>query len=145
MGRYGPGRQFIGEASCHNLAIFRWLAAIAGGVAIAMFVGRLESRRFDAALWVISLLYFYAVAQTGDLFENGQIFENVVFALLLILKLLLFFFVMWPLQSGRMLYYIFALSEISHRDERLRGIRQSALNSTSVGLHAAVGLTPATY
>lgn len=116
----------IAGVHLHDLGTFRWLSAFAGGVAMALFVGRLESRRFDAPTWLIALLYLYAVAQGAwaleGLTEIRPIVKNAMFSLFLILKLLFFFYVLWALQSGRMLYYIYSLAKVSRRDEATLGL-----------------------
>ncbi len=88
---------------------FAAVSAIAGGTLMALFVSRLESRRFRGLTPVITLLLLYAVLQSGWALERNANEPEYVSILLyftyLVLKLLLFGYVTWILQSGIMLYY----------------------------------------
>jgi hypothetical protein len=87
-----------------------YFLGIAGAVVLALFVGRLNSKFIDAPIWVIALLYVYAAIQplypviiSGQEQDkiSGAVFTNAA----LVLKVILFLFVTWLLESGRLLFY----------------------------------------
>lgn len=87
--------------------VFQWISGVGAAVAIALFVGRLESKTIDPPRGLVVTLYFYAaiqVAWPNFLIQNKL--EVVILSLALILKCLLFLFVAWLLQSGVLMYYM---------------------------------------
>jgi hypothetical protein len=91
---------------------FNWFLGIAGATALALFVGRLDSKFINAPVWVIGLLYIYASIQPlypvinpvpviNEDKISGAVLTNAAF----FLKIILFLFVNWLLESGRILFY----------------------------------------
>ena len=112
------------NAHLHDLSIFRWVSAFSGGVAMALFVGRLEGTRLGALSWSAPVFYFYAVATAGWVLEGDvalpRPFAYVLYSSYLVLKVVLFFLVLWLLQTGRMLYHIYWLRRAGRREDQLR-------------------------
>jgi hypothetical protein len=42
---------------------FDWIEGLIGGIALALFVGRLDSRFIQTSRWIIAILYIYAIIQ----------------------------------------------------------------------------------
>lgn len=82
------------------------LTGITAGVAMALYVGRLQSRFLGPRFWILYLLYSYTAIQPLVLYldihpEWG--WKILDFALLL--KCLLYLYVTWLFQSGLLLFY----------------------------------------
>ena len=90
-----------------QIHIFQWIGAAAGGVALALMIGRLGSKAIGAPIWVVALLYLYAVLQ-GAIISFGGVSaaEELLFLLALALKSVLVLFLTWVLASQRLTIYI---------------------------------------
>jgi hypothetical protein len=103
-----------------------WASAIASGLAMALVVGRLDSKFADPPTWAVTLLYLYALIQVlWERFGQDPVVETVVISAALMLKCLLFLIVAWMLQSGVLFFYLDRLAYLitnveSERTEYLR-------------------------
>ncbi len=91
------------------------ISGIFGGVAMALFVGRFQSKFLKSpdktTDQLIIVLYFYTVIQTlfiffGDDTEEGKWWAAAVIHAALYLKCLLILYMFWLFQSGRLLFYL---------------------------------------
>jgi hypothetical protein len=91
------------------------LSGILGGVAMALFVGRFQSKFLKSpdktTERLIVVLYFYTVIQTlfifyGDDSVAGKWTAAAVMHFALYLKCLLILYMFWLFQSGRLLFYL---------------------------------------
>jgi hypothetical protein len=115
------------EACCHfldgehsNVWIDRinWVAGFAGGVALALLVGRLESDFIKPPIWLIAALYFYSVIQGAHgTFRTTVRMERLLLSLALPLKCLLLMLVAWFLESDRLLSYMRAVRGLQMEEE----------------------------
>lgn len=81
-------------------------SGVAGAIAMALLVGRLQSKFFGPRLWVLVALYSYTAIQPLFLYlEKNDIWAVVLIAFALILKCLLYLYTAWLLQSGDLLFY----------------------------------------
>lgn len=88
-------------AGSYESNAFQWLGGYAGGVALALFVGRLESRFIEPPVWLIIVLYVYAVIQGGlGAFHLTPTHKFVLLDCAFVFKCLLFLFVSWLFESG---------------------------------------------
>jgi hypothetical protein len=90
-----------------------WLSGVLGGVALALYVGRLQSKLLGSAVWLPPLLYFYTALQP----LYAHIDQDLQWALWLIsgalaLKCLLYLYVVWLFKSGRLLYYFLRIRRV---------------------------------
>jgi hypothetical protein len=109
----------LAECACtwrewrEQILYFRLIGGAAGGVALALLVGRLESKALSAPVLVIVLLYLYAVLQGAmTAIDNSPDLEQAAFLLALPLKCVLFLFINWVLGSGRLMTYIRRVREL---------------------------------
>lgn len=99
--------------------ILRGLEALCGGLAIALLVGRLESRRLGTRLWVVMMLYGYASIQFAQFFFDPtmvsdcpnsvfgpSVFQLVMTSVALPLKAILLLSFSGPIRSGRLYHYL---------------------------------------
>jgi serine/threonine protein kinase len=91
--------------------ISKLISGIFGGVAMALFVGRFQSKFLKSPDWLIITLYLYTVIQTlfifyGDKSVEGKGWAAVVIHAALFLKCLLILYMFWLFQSGRLLFYL---------------------------------------
>jgi hypothetical protein len=108
-----------GMAGNRQLDLFVDLAIGAlSGVAMAFFVGRLESRLLRPPRWLLMALYCYATLQFGygflavD-FKQPILWEPLFFFIVLLLKILLALFVNWLVGTGNLLFYLRYMSELN--------------------------------
>ncbi|HEX7315709.1 MAG TPA: winged helix-turn-helix domain-containing protein [Pyrinomonadaceae bacterium] len=90
-----------------------WLSGVLGGVAMALYVGRLQSKFLGSAVWLPPLLYFYTALQP----LYAHIAQDRQWAVWLIsgalaLKCLLYLYVVWLFKSGRLLYYFLRVRRV---------------------------------
>ncbi len=88
------------------------------GIAMALFVGRLESRLLRPPRWLVMALYCYAVLQFGYGFLEVGLkisanWQPFFFFTVLILKILLALFVYWLIGTGNLLFYLRYVSELN--------------------------------
>lgn len=107
---FGFAHSFPGKADpIHQSAKF--ISGMLGGVSMALFVGRFQSKFLKSPSALIILLYFYTVIQAmfifyGDSTVNGEAWTAVVMQVALLLKCLLILYTFWLFQSGRLLFYL---------------------------------------
>jgi hypothetical protein len=99
-------------------AYFDAIQGLLSGVAIALLVGRLESRLINSSRWVVAALYAYAVLQFAYpvlTLNNPQKALTFLFitSLALVLKVLLFSEFRRIIISGELTYYMFEYRRLS--------------------------------
>ncbi|HEX8847362.1 MAG TPA: winged helix-turn-helix domain-containing protein [Pyrinomonadaceae bacterium] len=83
------------------------VSGIAGGIAMALYVGRLQSKFLGPPPWLLIALYSYtAIQPLYVFFNNRQLWPVILIDVALILKCLLFLYMAWLFQSGRLLFYL---------------------------------------
>ena len=81
-------------------------SGIAGAIAMALLVGRLQSKFLGPRLWLLVALYSYTAIQPLFLYlEKNDIWAVVLIDFALILKCLLYLYTAWLFQSGDLLFY----------------------------------------
>lgn len=90
---------------------FRVISGLAGGVAMALFVGRFQSKFLNSPPWLVSILFLYTVIQALFIYYGGKSDEDlagaaVVMNAALVLKCLLILYMFWLFESGRLLFYL---------------------------------------
>jgi hypothetical protein len=114
----------LGEVQNKHLAFFGTVSAVAGGVVFALFFARLESKRFKAPTVLIAALYFYAVWQTRWALERdpsaSEGMTDFTYGIFLVFKMLFFFYILWLLQSGHMLYYFHHVLALVRQEDNER-------------------------
>jgi hypothetical protein len=124
------------EAACALLApewenAFAVFSGFGCGAAMAMVVGRLESKYAGAHPVLVFLFYVYALLQmtflvfgtvshissTGQGIDVTAYEQDAVAALALLLKVVLFAFVYWLIRSHRLLYYMVRIHDLNERVE----------------------------
>ena len=81
-------------------------SGIAGAIAMALLVGRLQSKFLGPRLWLLIALYSYTAIQPLFLYlEKNDIWAVVLIDFALILKCLLYLYTAWLFQSGYLLFY----------------------------------------
>lgn len=111
--------------------VFELGSAIFAGLAMAAFIGSINSRTISIPTWVLLLLTLYAAMQPMYIFfadgnfinkENSEILEKIKIVVLLIsffLKILLFLLVTWILQTGRLIHFIIQEGSLNYIKEDL--------------------------
>jgi len=91
--------------------VSRVISGLGGGVAMALFVGRFQSKFLKSPTWLVFTLFLYTVIQAlfifyGDKSTEAQQGAAVVMNAALVLKCLLILYMFWLFQSGRLLFYL---------------------------------------
>lgn len=90
-------------------------SGLATGIALALLVGRFESKYIGTPPWVLVFLYVYSVMQsTYGLFNTNllvsetaaHVFRTVISLIFLGLKVVLFTWVSWVFTRGRLTVYL---------------------------------------
>jgi DNA-binding winged helix-turn-helix (wHTH) protein len=81
-------------------------SGIAGAIAMALLVGRLQSKFLGPRLWLLIALYSYTAIQPLFLYlEKNDIWAVALINFALLLKCLLYLYTAWLFQSGDLLFY----------------------------------------
>jgi serine/threonine protein kinase len=103
--------------------ISRVVSGIAGGVAMALFVGRFQSKFLKSPPWLVLILFLYTVIQALFIFYGGKspLEQGAAAAVMnaaLVLKCLLILYMFWLFQSGRLLFYLVRVRRASEQVDR---------------------------
>lgn len=99
--------------------LFPTIEGVLAGVAIALFAGRLDSKRIRPPRFLIGALYFYACIQSLFAFlDDPEELGLAVFSTALLLKVAMFLLVYWVFVSGRLVYYVVRVGELMDEGER---------------------------
>lgn len=105
------GWQFLPWPDATKIPV--WIAGLLSGLAIALLVGRLDSKLLNLSIWVMAPLYGYAVIQPGwPAFDESPALRTILLSLALALKCLLWLVIYWMFTSGVFLYYLERINEI---------------------------------
>ena len=100
---------------------FGWLSGFGQGTALALLVGRFDSKYVDPPAVTIGLLYLYAVIQGAwPVFRYEDDLMLVLTFLALVLKCLLFLFVSWLFDSNVILFYLGRMRDLDQSVRRDR-------------------------
>lgn len=104
---------------------FGWVSGFAQGTALALVVGRLDSKYLEPPALVIAALYAYAAIQGAwPAFQAHHELMLVLTFFALVLKCLLFLFVAWLFESHVLLFY---LERVRQLDQNVRREREEYL------------------
>jgi len=99
---------------------FQAITLLIFSVCLSLFVSRLEGRLINTPIIFPVLFYVYAGTQISNAFIKENIFPNFVaftYSYSLFAKALMFLFVMWLIESGKMSLYIIRLRSIIEKFE----------------------------
>lgn len=93
------------------LWFFRVVSGLTGAIAMALFVGRLQSKFFNPPAKLIAALYAYTAIQPLFVFfdddsKSMPFITALVIHTALILKCILFLYLFWTFETGRLLFYL---------------------------------------
>lgn len=92
-------------------SIFDATSGLVASVSFALLVGRFDSKFIDANPWVLFCLYCYASIQPLWIFaathggSAERLFTTLLYVVAMALKIVLYPFLCWLMQSGRLLFY----------------------------------------
>jgi hypothetical protein len=85
--------------------VFELVSGMANGVALALLVGRVDSKFIDSPRAVVAVLYLYAIIQPLWPFLGAEPYRAILSTMALLLKVLLFLFVTFTVESGLLTWY----------------------------------------
>jgi len=91
-----------------ELPLFDVISGLIGGISLALFVGRIQSKFLGSSSWLPAVLYAYVAIQSLYMAiapPQSQKGGAILIATSLLLKCLLFLYVVWLVKSGRLLFY----------------------------------------
>jgi tetratricopeptide (TPR) repeat protein len=89
------------------------ISGLAGGVTLALFVGRVQSKFLGPSTWLPIALYFYVALQSLYIaIAQTRTSGALIIECALILKCLLFLYITWLFKSGRFLFYFVRVKTI---------------------------------
>jgi hypothetical protein len=91
------------------------VSGIVGGITLAIYVGRVQTRFLGSSLWISLAFYLYVVIQPLFVFIKDFVRGELIIETALILKALLYLYVAWLFQSGRLLFYFVRVRAIFER------------------------------
>lgn len=104
--------------SVRDYPIIMWadmISGIVGGITLALYVGRVQTRFLGPSPWISLAFYLYAVIQPLFVFIKDFVRGELIIETALILKALLYLYVAWLFQSGRLLFYFVRVRAIFER------------------------------
>lgn len=125
----------LGDSDFRKRSIHQFsklVSGIFGGVAMALFVGRFQSKFLKTPRLTI-ILFLYTVSQAlfvfyGDQSVKGEARAAAVIHIALFLKCLLILYMFWLFQSGRLLFYLVrvrrATTQVDSEWQNFRGVLQ---------------------
>lgn len=124
-----------------NAFYFKLISGLFSCVAMAAFVGSINSKFINIPSGLILLLYIYSAIQFGYIFLDKQVTGStidpflslLILSLALILKIILFLVITWVIDTGRLLYFVVeegSLNYIKNRDyeEFFNILKRKSLN-----------------
>jgi len=101
----------------HVSVSFNWISGIASATVMALFVGRLDSKFLECPTWVLVLLYMYTAIQPlfALLGEGHRWWTIILINAALVLKGLLYLYLTWLFQTGRLLFYFVRIRRLYDR------------------------------
>lgn len=101
------------------ISTFNQISGVTAATTMALFVGRLDSKFLEGPGWFLVLLYLYCAIQ--PLFEllgsKDQWWILVLINVALFLKCLLYLYMTWLFQTGRLLFYFVRVRRLVHQAE----------------------------
>lgn len=102
-------------------AVFDALSGTLNGIVLALLVARLDSKLIGLPSWLVCVLYFYAAVQ--PLFvvfeqQSSDVLTAIKTAVLIavfIFKIYFFLIILYTLQTGRMLNYLYCFPRLSRQ------------------------------
>jgi DNA-binding winged helix-turn-helix (wHTH) protein len=108
---------FFAEVSNPRYAeFFKLFSGIFAGVAMALFIGRFQSRFLKSPQWLLILLYFYVAIQPLFVYFDKAEYATIIIPIALFLKCLLILYMFWLFESRRLLFY---LVRVKRTDEQV--------------------------
>lgn len=97
-----------------------WISGISSATVMALFIGRLDSKFLECPSWFLVLLYLYVAIQPlfALLGPEHKWWTLILMNAALILKCLLFLFLTWLFQTGRLLFYFIRVRRLYDQVDR---------------------------
>lgn len=108
-------------------SVFDTLSGVINAIALALLIARLDSKLIGLPSWLISILYSYAAVQPLFLvFElsGSDVLEQITTSVLIFVfvsKIYFFLIIIYALQTGKMLNYLFCFPILRERAKGARG------------------------
>lgn len=114
------GEYFTEESLAEYATIFNAVSGTLNAVVVALLIARLDSKLIGLPSWLVSVLYLYAGVQPLFVVFSqpglvNEIIKTVVLLFVFILKVYFFLIIIYAMQSGRMLNYLFCFPTLNQR------------------------------
>lgn len=109
----------FGSGNEKLISVFDGIASCFNGVALALVVGRLGSKKIEPGSLTLGLLYFYAVIQpTAASFYNNSSVQLLATTIALPLKALLWLVFVWAFTTGILSEYVYEIRVLLTRQHK---------------------------
>lgn len=128
-------------------SVFDTLSGVINAIALALLIARLDSKLIGLPSWLISILYSYAAVQplfiVFELSESNVLKQITTSVLIFVFvsKIYFFLIIIYALQTGKMLNYLFCFPILREHAKDAGGAntRQSQVTSAAHAGHAPEG------
>lgn len=112
--------EFTQESLLEHMTAFNAVSGTLNAVVLALLIARLDSKLIGLPSWLVSILYLYAAVQPLFVVFSqpglmNEIIKTFVLLFVFILKVYFFLIIIYAMQSGRMLNYLFCFPTLNHR------------------------------
>lgn len=112
--------EFTQESLLEYMTAFNAVSGTLNAVVLALLIARLDSKLIGLPSWLVGVLYLYAAVQPLFVVFSqpglmNEIIKTFVLLFVFILKVYFFLIIIYALQTGRMLNYLFCFPTLNHR------------------------------
>jgi hypothetical protein len=116
--------EFTQESLLEHMTAFNAVSGTLNAVVLALLIARLDSKLIGLPSWLVSILYLYAAVQPLFVVFSqpglmNEIIKTFVLLFVFILKVYFFLIIIYAMQSGRMLNYLFCFPTLNQRVKAL--------------------------
>jgi len=98
--------------------LFDWISGLGSAIALALFIGQLDSRYLNPPLWFLVMMYAYVAIQSGFAvfgMPAKPLEQALLVNVALFFKCALYLYVVWLFHSGRFLFYLVRTANMNQR------------------------------
>lgn len=112
--------EFTQESLLEYMTAFNAVSGTLNAVVLALLIARLDSKLIGLPSWLVSVLYLYAAVQPLFVVFSqpglmNEIIKTFVLLFVFILKVYFFLIIIYAMQTGRMLNYLFCFPTLNQR------------------------------
>jgi hypothetical protein len=112
--------EYTQDSLLEYMTAFNAVSGTLNAVVLALLIARLDSKLIGLPSWLVSILYLYAAVQPLFVVFSqpgliNEIIKTFVLLFVFILKVYFFFIIIYAMQTGKMLNYLFCFPTLNKR------------------------------